>query len=155
MPFLNQQKGENDCRKHFIVNLHKRMLPDPVPDPAGIHRLNTITSWTRIRLSQPGQSGCIKLFLIYKSPQCFLPSFNSIDLLVQEKKRKIYFQDGGHRGHLRFPILTIVAILSTSHPDASYQLSSQLAFRFRRRSKKYIFKMAAMAAILDFQLEQF
>ena len=29
---------------------------------------------------------------------------------------------------------------SSSHPDASYQISSQLAFLFRRRSEKYIFK---------------
>ena len=32
MPFLNQQKGENDRRKYFIINLHERMLPDP-PGP--------------------------------------------------------------------------------------------------------------------------
>ena len=41
--------------------------------------------------------------------------------------------------------------LSTSHPNASYQVSSQLAFRFRRRREKQIFKMAAMAPILDFR----
>ena len=41
--------------------------------------------------------------------------------------------------------------LSTSHPDASYQVWSQLAFQFRRRSEKYIFEMAVMAAILDFR----
>ena len=34
----------------------------------------------------------------------------SIGLSVQEKKRKIDFQDGGHGGHLRFPIGTILAI---------------------------------------------
>ena len=31
---------------------------------------------------------------------------------------------------------------STSHPDASYQVSSQFAICFRRRSEKQIFKMA-------------
>ena len=41
-----------------------------------------------------------ELFLIYKSPQCFLPSFESIGLLVQEKKWKIDFQDGCHLGFL-------------------------------------------------------
>ena len=42
---------------------------------------------------------------------------------------KIDFQDGGHGGHLGFLIGMILAIfLSTSHPDASYQLSSQLTF---------------------------
>ena len=35
-----------------------------------------------------------KLFLIYKSSQCFIPSFKSTGLLVQEKKKKIDFQDG-------------------------------------------------------------
>ena len=27
MPFLNQQKGENDRIKYFMINLHERMLP--------------------------------------------------------------------------------------------------------------------------------
>ena len=44
---------------------------------------------------------------------------------------------------------------STRHPSASYRVSSQLAFRCMRRSEKYIFKMVAMAAILDFQSERF
>ena len=119
----------------------------------------------------------VLLFFIYKSPQCFLPSFKSIGLLVEEKKRKIEFQDGGHGGHLGFPIRMNLAIfdlqvtpmlankfqvnwpfcsgeeaknrcswishrndfryffLSTSHPDAFYQVSSQLAFWFRRSEK--------------------
>ena len=113
------------------------------------------------------------LFLIYKSPWCFLPSLESIGLSIQEKKRKIDFQDGGHGGHLGFPIGKILAIFdlqitlmlpkkfgvnwpfgsgeeaknrfsrwrpswisdqndfsyfwSRCHPDASYQVSSQLA----------------------------
>ena len=50
----------------------------------------------------------------------------------------------------RFLIIPILAIFgSTSHPDASYQDSSQLAFRFRR-SEKEIFKMVPTVAILDF-----
>ena len=49
-------------------------------------------------------------FFINKSPRCFLASLVSIDLLVQEKKRKINFQDGGHGSHLGFPIGTILAI---------------------------------------------
>ena len=50
------------------------------------------------------------LFLIYKSPRCFLASLESIDLSAQEKKRKIDFQDGGHGDHLEFPIGTILAV---------------------------------------------
>ena len=102
--------------------------------------------------------------------------FESAGLSVQEKKWKIDFQDGSHGGHLGFPILAIFDLqvtlilptmfqihkpfsteeaknrfqkgppllpswisdrnnfLSTSHPDASYQVSSQLPFWFRRRS---------------------
>ena len=48
-----------------------------------------------------------ELFLIYKSLQCFLPSFESVGLSVQKKKRKIDFQEGRHLG---FPIGTILAI---------------------------------------------
>ena len=80
-----------------------------------------------------------ELFLIYKSPQCFLPSFESNDLSVQKKKGKIDFQDGRHLG---FPIGMILAIfISTSHPDASYQFSNQLAIWFRKISEKKSFKM--------------
>ena len=50
------------------------------------------------------------LFLIYKSPRCFLASLESIGLSVQEKKQKIDFQDGCHGGHLGFPIGMILAI---------------------------------------------
>ena len=49
------------------------------------------------------------LFLIYKSPQCLLRSFESIGLLVQEKKLNIDFQDGGHGGNLGFRIRRILA----------------------------------------------
>ena len=44
---------------------------------------------------------------------------------------------------------------SIIHPDASYQVSSQLVFRFMERCQNLIFKMTTIVAILDFQLEQF
>ena len=53
------------------------------------------------------RSARFSLFLIYKSPRCFLASLQAIGLLVQEKKRKIDFQDGGHLG---FPIGTTLAV---------------------------------------------
>ena len=88
-----------------------------------------------------------ELFLIYKSPRCFLSGFESIGLSVQ-KKGKIEFQDGRHLG---FPTGTILAIfISTSHPNPSYQFSNQLVLWFRKISEKKSFKMATMMAILDF-----
>ena len=86
-------------------------------------------------------------FLIYSVSQYFLSSFETNDLSVHEKKRKIDFQDGGH---LVFPNETILAIF-----DLQVASILQLAFRVRRRSTKCIFKMAVMAAILDFQSEWF
>ena len=35
--------------------------------------------------------------LIYKSPRCFIASYKPTGLLVQEKKRRINFQDGRHK----------------------------------------------------------
>ena len=45
------------------------------------------------------RSAWFYLFLIYES----------VGLSAQEKKRKIDFQDGGHGGHLGFPIGMILA----------------------------------------------
>ena len=57
----------------------------------------------------------------------------STGLSFQQKKRKIDFQDGGHLG---FWLRTTLAFFcSTRHPYASYQVTSQLAFQFRRRRK--------------------
>ena len=55
-------------------------------------------------------STIFQLFFIYKSPRCFLASLESIGLSVQEKKRKIDFQDGCHGGYLGFPMGMILAI---------------------------------------------
>ena len=52
----------------------------------------------------------LAFFLLYKTPQYFLPSFKSIGLSVQEKKRKIDFQNSSHGDHLGFLIGTILAI---------------------------------------------
>ena len=60
----------------------------------------------------------------------------------EEKGKKKDFQDGPHLG---FPIGTILAVfISTSHLDASYQFSKQLALWFRKISEKKSFKMAAI-----------
>ena len=75
-------------------------------------------------------------------------NLESIALSVQEKKLQNrlsrwtpWLQFGiSYRNDLSY-------ILSTTHPDASYQVSSQLAFQFRRRREKWIFKMATIFLI--------
>ena len=100
----------------------------------------------------PGHVGfpirTILAFFDLQVSRCFLPSFKSIGLSVQEKKQKIDFEDGRYS----FSDCNDLANFDTGHPDASHQISSEIAFRFRRKSEKQIFKMAAMATILDFRL---
>ena len=48
--------------------------------------------------------------MIYKFSRYFIPSFESNGLSVQEKMRKIDFQDGGPGGHLILPNGPILAV---------------------------------------------
>ena len=77
-----------------------------------------------------------KLILIYKSLRCFLPSFISIGLSVQEKKRKIDFLDSGHGGHLGFSIGTLLAFsyqqVTPMHPT---KFQENLPFGSREEAK--------------------
>ena len=83
--------------------------------------------------------------------QMLLTNFESIGLLVQKKKGKIDFQDGRHLG---FPIGTILAIfISTSHPDASYQFSNQLALWFKKISEKKKFPDGSHDGHLGFPIK--
>ena len=57
-----------------------------------------------------------------------------------KKRKKSDFQDDGHGGHLGFPIGTILPIFEIRQPHASCQVSSQLAFLFRRKKRKIDFQ---------------
>ena len=81
-------------------------------------------------------------FMIYKSPQCFLSSFKSIGLSVQDKKWKIVFKRRPWRTSWIFDLnnfsyyFFICSYFWSIHlSNASYQISSQLAFLFGRRSE--------------------
>ena len=63
-------------------------------------------------------------FFINKSPRYLPQSFKSTGLSVQEKKRKIDFQDGGHGCQLRFSIETIL-------PSFDLQVILMLSSKFR------------------------
>ena len=140
---------------------------------------NRFSRWRPWRPSWISDRHDFIYFLSTSKPRCFLASLESTDVSVQEKKRKIDFQDGGNGGHLGLPIGTILAIFGlqvtlpskfgvnwpfgsgeeaknrfsrwrpwrpswisnrhdfsyfrfTSHPDASDQVSSQLAQGCRR-----------------------
>ena len=77
--------------------------------------------------------GTILIFLICKSPQCFLPGFKSIGYLVQEKNRKIDFQDSRHG----FPIGTILTIFDlqfTAMLLAKFQVNLLLVQEKKRKT---------------------
>ena len=114
---------------------------------------NTLTRWPQWRPAWISAGNNFTYFWSTSHPDASY-SVKSIGLSVQEKKRKIHFQDGRHGGHLWFLIRMILAIFDLQ-VDTSYQISSQLAFQSSRRREKQIFKMVTMEAILDFQLEQF
>ena len=54
-----------------------------------------------------------QLCLICTLHQYFLSGFESVGFLVQMNKFQIYLQNGGHYGHLGFPIGMMLAIVST------------------------------------------
>ena len=67
-------------------------------------------------------------------------------------KCKIDCQDSGHGCHLGFPIGIILATFDVQVTPMLnfYQVSSQLDFKFRRRSAERDFQDSAMVAVLDF-----
>ena len=83
------------------------------------------------------------LAIFDKSPRCFLPSLKSIGPSVQEKKRKIDFQDGTmaacHGGHLGFPITMVLAIFDL------YEIPSLI---FSENTNKKI-KMSSAAIMIS------
>ena len=95
-----------------IFDLHATpMLPskfgDNWPFGSGEEAKNRFSRWLPW---QPSWISDRNIFSYFSStPRCFLASLESIGLLVQEM-RKIDFQDGGHGGHLGFPIGKILAI---------------------------------------------
>ena len=122
-------------------------------------------------------------FLSTSHPLCFLQSFKSVGLSVQEKQQfTTDYEDGGHLG---FSIRTILALQVTPMLPTKFQVSwpfnseigisigtilaifglqaipvlppkfCQLTFQLTRRREKQIFMMAAMVAILDFRSEWF
>ena len=69
-------------------------------------------------------------YFLSTSPQCFLPSFKSTGLLVQEKKQKIDFQDGHHGGHLGYLIETILAIFDLQLQEKYLAANKRLYMAF-------------------------
>ena len=65
------------------------------------------------------------------------PSFESIGLLVHKKKQTIDFQDGGHGGHLGYPIVTILAIF---YLQVTPMLPTKFRVNLPRGVKELVFK---------------
>ena len=98
--------------------------------------------------------------MISKSPRCFLPSFKSIGLSVQEKKQKIDFQAGGHGAHLGFPIGTFSLFLIYVTPMLPTKFQINWSFGSREEAKidfqdggHLVFPIGTILAIFDNQVD--
>ena len=84
-----------------------------------------------------------------KSPQCFPPSFSLIRFAVREQMSSEDFKDNRHGGHFGYRNEMILAILNLHvapmHPTKFWLDLTRFIWRCGLR----IFKMAAVAAILD------
>ena len=68
-----------------------------------------------------------RFFFYLQVPRYFLPSFESIGLLVKEKKFKIDFKDSGYGGQFGLSVATILVIFDLRRHNISYQVSSFMA----------------------------
>ena len=96
--------------------------------------------------------GTILAIFQLQSTCCYIISFNLICLGICEKMSKTDFQYGGCGGHLGCPIFMILqcsSFQSKSCPVNTEQVSAQNNQRFGMRCRKLVFKMVAVAAILD------
>ena len=90
---------------------------------------------------------------IYLSPRCFLPSFKSIGLSFREKKRKINSQDGGHGGHLGFPIGTILAFFFYLHVTRCFLPSfKSVGVLVQEKKRKIDFQESSHCGRLGFSI---
>ena len=73
------------------------------------------------------------------------------------KEAKIEFQDCRHSGNFGFPIGTILSffLLINKSPRCSLLSFKSISLSAQEMKQKKIFKMAAMAAIMDFRSDQF
>ena len=95
-------------------------------------------------------------FFISKSPQCFLPSFKSTGPSVQEKKRKIDFQDGRHCGHLGFLIyfyLQVIPMLPTKFKKSIGLLIQEEKRKINSQDGRHLrFPIGMILAIFNLQV---
>ena len=85
--------------------------------------------------------------LIYRSPQCFQQSFKSVGLLVQEKKRKIDFQDGRHLG---CPIKLILAIFDLQVTPCFLPCFKSIGLLVQEKKQKIDFQEGCHGSHLGF-----
>ena len=96
-------------------------------------------------------------FFIYRTPQCFLLSLKSIGLSVQEKKRKIDFQDGRHLG---FPTGLIWLLLIYKSPPCCLPSFKSVGLLVQEKKRKIDFQdgshleflIGMILAIFDLQV---
>ena len=101
--------------------------------------------------------------MVYKSPQCFLPSFKTNDFLAEEKKQNIDFQDGCHNSYIGFPTGKILAIFDLQVTKILSTSFKSIGFWFHEKKRKtdfqnghhgghFGFPIGTILAIFDLQV---
>ena len=92
------------------------------------------------------------LFLNSKSPWCFLPSFKSVGILVQEKKRTIDFQ-GEHKGeHLGFPTEGFKGFFLSMSPWCFLRSLESIGLSVQEKKRKIDFQDGSHGGHLGFPI---
>ena len=104
LPFLNQQKGENDRRKYFTINLHERMLLTS----AGVE---PATSWSpvgwHIQLSHRGQVYSIILKILPPKNENFQIKILIFFIFFSKHRLWVLVRTTSARQFLRVPTIYV------------------------------------------------
>ena len=130
----------------------------PSPPPPHLSRGQNQGHWQKLQY-QASYPVWPQVLLFYKSPRCFLPSFFQFSRSEKKIFKIVALVTSWISDQNNF---SYVWSTCTSHPDASYLVSSQLAFLFRRRSEQRFqdgplgghlgFPVGMILTILDLQV---
>ena len=93
-----------------------------------------------------------ELFLFHKSPRCFLPSFESADLSVQKKLRKIYFQDGLIAAMLEFWSEGVLVIFDLKSPRCFLPIFESVGLPVQEKKRNIYFQDGRNGGHLEFPI---
>ena len=115
------------------IQLSHRGLQDNWTFFSGEEAKNRFSRWLLLRPSWISHQNSFSYFLSRSHPDASYQVSSQLAFSFR-RRSETDFQDGSHGGHLEFPMGMILAIFALQDYPMLPTFSSQLAFRFRRRS---------------------